>query len=395
MSTQATRIVAPTTGGMVWVERVRARPRLQASYAALKGDFRPLALSGDYHNFVSGLLAAHGIAEGAHELQLSADIDSGRSWEIPVLIAHLLTQAGDGARARHDVIWATGSLDPELNPQAADFSVSRKLELAETEFASWAAEGKSVLLLAPGGMPENDDDALRAIADVHGFEVATPTTFADLTRAIGCEAATTTSEQRDSGTPNGATSSASFEGAASSPAPASLKRIAALVTTAIAGVAVAVFALTQNASGPSTGSADTNDAASGAAQPQGATSALTVVRLSADSRADCIERIMLTKPMSRTVVAMHDGGYQIKAGAGLCGLRLVNQGSRTVDVRVTGDLVTAAIQGNDALFQGLALSPNNRAELIFARKADGLGATLIVGKTRYPLAITAPQGDNQ
>ncbi|MEL7543806.1 MAG: hypothetical protein AAGJ70_08520 [Pseudomonadota bacterium] len=383
--------MAPTTGGMVWVERVRARPRLQASYAALKGDFRPLALSGDYHNFVSGLLAAHGIADGAHELQLSADIDSGRSWEIPVLIAHLLARDDDATGNRPDIIWATGSVDPELNPQAEDFSVSRKLDLAEDGFASWAEDEKSVLLLAPAGMPAADGDALHATAEKHGFTVATPSTFAELATAVGC-AVTTAPQPSAAATPP---ASAMPEAAHIGTPPASFSRTTPLIATAVAGIALAVFALIPKGSGPSTGGAETNDAASGVAQPEGAAAALTVVRLSADSRADCIERIMLTKPMSRAVVAMRNGGYQIASGGGLCGLRLVNQGSRTVDVRLTGDLVTAAIQGNDALFQGLALSPNNRAELIFARKADGLGATLIVDEARYPLAITAPQGEEQ
>ncbi|MEL6288962.1 MAG: hypothetical protein AAFQ42_14910 [Pseudomonadota bacterium] len=439
-------IVAPTTGGLVWIERIRPRPRLQASYAALRGDFRPLTLSTDYHTFVAGPLAAHGLADTAHELLLSGDIDSGRSWEIPVLIGHLFlandqaVEAVDAARVMTEnealpaspaqdsnskrIIWATGSIDPELGPQGADFSVPRKLELSTPTFAAWQQAGHDVTLVAPAGMPDDHASRFGEVAERFGFRHGLPASFADLCAMLdvvpGELFAQTTAKTTAKTKPpdparatNAETSAPLPDHTADTRHPimrgAGARRLVLRAVGALGAVAVLAGILSSlnvlGLNGLSPGGSNPGEGASGSSTPAGSDAAatsgdgatsggpaarLTVMRLGAADRGDCIERIMQTRPMNRTVVPMHAGAYQITNSGGLCGLRFVNQHSRPLDVRVTGGLTTVAIQGNDALFQGLRLSPNAATDLIFSRPVNGLDATLFVDGAPISLAITTP-----
>ena len=83
-------VIVPTTHEPITIESLKRRRRLPASYVALKGDFRPLQISSDYDRFVRGPLQAVLGELVSFELVLDGDIDCGRSWELPVLIAHFL-----------------------------------------------------------------------------------------------------------------------------------------------------------------------------------------------------------------------------------------------------------------------------------------------------------------
>src|SRR5690606_2634536 len=130
--------VIPTTGGPLFIEGIQVRKRLKSSYAVTKGDFRPLAFSPDYARFVSGPLTGH-IDPGPYELSLSGAIDSGRSWELPVLLAHLLhaperlaasgglagEAEGTDANQATCLVWATGAVDTDLNPAPGTYEIAR------------------------------------------------------------------------------------------------------------------------------------------------------------------------------------------------------------------------------------------------------------------------------
>ncbi len=392
LNDRRTIVVAPTTGGTVWIERVRARPRLQASYAALKGDFRPLALSPDYHNFVSGPLAAHGIASGAHELLISEDIDSGRSWEIPVLIAHLLESSGrlhdTGTTTEDpsipDIIWATGSVDPELQPQGADYSVTRKCEIAAELFKEWHTDGRTAHLIVPGGMPAPDVAAVQHAAETYGFQFSIVKDFETLKSAIQFVSETSDEAQISDTEPS---------------LPPSKRPAWHMPALTVGGVAAAaaVIWLGMNAlpSDDSTASTGINGSRTGVGTTEGAGNPITLVRLGAKDRSDCIERIMLTQPMERTTIPMTNGTYRVPASGGLCGLSFINQSPRALTIRLTGDLVTAAIQGNDALFQGVALPSSDATDLIFSRPANGLTASLQLDDAAIPVVIETTEAGTQ
>lgn len=386
-----TTVVAPTTGGTVWIERVRARPRLQASYAALKGDFRPLALSPDYHNFVNGPLSAHGIVEGAHELLISEDIDSGRSWEIPVLIAHLLESAerlhatGGDEPDVPDIIWATGSVDPELNPQGADYSVARKCEIAADLFKGWQADGRTAHLIVPDGMPDTDVAAVQDVASAHGFQLTIVDDFTALKTAIQFTGDADVSTLQ--GQPE-AVSAANDERSL-------WQKPAALTAGAVAAAAALWIGVNALPSDDSNAKSGINASRNGGSTTEGTDSPITLIRLGAKDRSDCIERIMLTQPMERTTIPMTDGAYRVPISGGLCGLSFINQSTSALTIRLTGDLVTAAIQGNDALFQGVALPASDATDLIFSRSATGLTASLQLNDAAIPVVIETTEGSKQ
>lgn len=386
-------VVAPTTGGTVWIERIRARPRLQASYAALKGDFRPLALSADYHNFVSGPLSAHGIVDGAHELLISEDIDSGRSWEIPTLIAHLLASreqlhvaGNDGSDdAQPDIIWATGSVDPELHPQGADYSVARKCEIASELFAGWQGEHRTVHLIVPAGMPDNDVAAVQEAAQHHGFRLSIVDSFEALKSAIG-HTSEIEPETRQPATEAIVLSSAE---------PPIWRRPAVMAGGLVTAVGAAWLTVNALSSVPSTPTTGINGSGTSGSATEGNGNLITLVRLGAENRSDCIERIMQTQPMQRTTIPMKDGQYRVSAEGGLCGLSFINQSPKTLNIRLTGDLLTAAIQGNDALFQGVNLPASDATDLIFSRPANGLTASLQLDDAAIPVVIETAKAEQQ
>lgn len=382
-------VVAPTTGGMVRIERIRARPRLQASYAALKGDFRPLALSADYHNFVSGPLSAHGLVEGAHELLISEDIDSGRSWEIPVLIAHLLEanarldapESDADTGAQPNVIWATGSVDPELHPQAADYAVARKCEIAAPLFAEWQDQNRTVHLVVPAGMPTADVEAVRQVADTHGFDLTIASSFETMAHAIGHAAA-----------------EAPLQSSSADIGPTTLpfwRKPGPIAASALGLVAAAALTLYALGSAPSTPTAGTTPPLVAGGTTKGKISPITLVRLGANDRSDCIDRIMLTQPMTRTTIPLTNGAYRIDTAEGLCGLRFINQSPNALTIRMTGDLLTAAIRGNDALFQGVSLPTSDATDLIFSQPTNGLTASLQLDDTTIPVVIAASKEATQ
>src|SRR6516164_5843063 len=107
-------VLVPTTGALNRVLRLVARPDLPASQVIIR--YKPLTISGDYNALTAkaGPLAALGppVMPGPHQLWLAGEIESGNSWELPVLLAHLVVALGaelaeDPAKA-DIVLWSTG-----------------------------------------------------------------------------------------------------------------------------------------------------------------------------------------------------------------------------------------------------------------------------------------------
>jgi hypothetical protein len=144
-------VLIPTTGGPIVLKSLKPRAGLPASTAFAEGDFRPLPWSSDYARLCASALAPVIPGLVPHELRTSGSFDAGRSWEVPVTLAHLLVARGheivsdlDSADA---LVWATGAVDLDIIPIAGDYAVADKLALSKPLFEQ--AKGKKTLFIAP------------------------------------------------------------------------------------------------------------------------------------------------------------------------------------------------------------------------------------------------------
>jgi hypothetical protein len=177
-------VILPTTGVALRLLSLVPRPGLPHGAAFAEGDYRPLALSPDYRALVGpeGPIARHlGLPIPPHELRLSGAPESGRSWEAPVALAHLLLARGwtltpDPAEADL-TLWATGAVDLDLTLLPGDYAPERKVALS-LELLSKARS--PLAILPPGTGREAADAALRA----EGITTLLPKTLAEVLGAL-------------------------------------------------------------------------------------------------------------------------------------------------------------------------------------------------------------------
>ncbi|MET7241831.1 hypothetical protein ABZT49_00525 [Methylobacterium sp. EM32] len=167
MSPTSILIVVPTTGGPVVVRSLKARPGLPAAAAFAAGDYRPLPWSADYARLAAGGGPLSRLAEaGPYELRLSGSFDAGRSWEVPVCLAHGLVAQGHTLTSEPEaadlVLWATGAVDLDLAVLAGDYALLDKI--ARSRALLDAAERSELAVLLPDG-PERAEaeQAFRAL----------------------------------------------------------------------------------------------------------------------------------------------------------------------------------------------------------------------------------------
>ena len=150
-------ILVPTTAGPRLVTALVVRPKLPTSLVITADDYRPLGeISARYDALVGPagpLRSALGLGGGSFELRLDAAIESGRSWELPVALAHALAARGaEIAAAEPDlVVWATGALDPDLKVKPDDYHVADKLALSRAVLTRFASAGARIVMLLPPG----------------------------------------------------------------------------------------------------------------------------------------------------------------------------------------------------------------------------------------------------
>ncbi|QRE74900.1 hypothetical protein [Methylobacterium aquaticum] len=165
-------VVVPTTGGPVVLRSLKRRPGLPAPAAFAAGDYRPLPWSGDYARLAAAggplsLLAGGdaGGEAGSCELRLSASFDAGRSWEVPVSLAHGLVARGHTLAADPGaadlVLWATGAVDLDLAVLPGDYALLDKLARSRDLLAVAARADLAVLL--PEGPEAEAARAFRAL----------------------------------------------------------------------------------------------------------------------------------------------------------------------------------------------------------------------------------------
>ncbi|MCC2113806.1 MAG: hypothetical protein KDJ16_17345, partial [Hyphomicrobiales bacterium] len=126
---------------------------------------------------------ALGLDGGSFELRLDAAIESGRSWELPVALAHALAARGAEITTTEPdlVVWATGALDPDLKVKPDDYHVADKLALSRSALAEFSAAGARIALLLPPG----EDGRFAGPDDPASLADAVVRSVASLAAAIG------------------------------------------------------------------------------------------------------------------------------------------------------------------------------------------------------------------
>ncbi len=399
-------VVVPTTGGMVWVRGLKKRPRLKSSYCVMEGDFRPLKLSKDYHHFVAGPLTQIQNPPQIYELALSDNIDSGRSWEFPTLVTHLLeTQGQLGFAAPQslendgepgcDLIWATGSLDQDLAPVAADYKLLRKLELSRPLFEKCTASGRHIRIFLCAGQPAGERAAYKEIAKEFGADYYEITTLKDLTKALGIDLSTNTASSISSTNKHPqADGNISGQPLVINENNQKKKIHGGLLagTMAALGALLLWAGFSLFGSGSSTYQSDPETLAQAA-------SLFTLEELVAKDQSDCRRRIMMADRFdTRALPFTTPKGFLINSRKELCGLRVRNIGKTAFSLQLSEALQDYSIRGNNSLYRGRELRAGKASDLYLSRQPDNLQAhlTLTLGearKSRFLLEFSRPAPD--
>lgn len=117
-------------------------------------DYRPLPVSAAYQAFTAQggpLDVAFGISSSSFDLRLSARVDTGRSWELPVALAHWMQGQGHlvGVDEPELLVWATGALDLDMGVIVQDYHLERKLAASLGLLKAAVEKGCRVLVLLP------------------------------------------------------------------------------------------------------------------------------------------------------------------------------------------------------------------------------------------------------
>ena len=182
------RVFIATTEGPVAVQRITAEDPDVPSVACRDGTTEVLAISRDYTRFVergTGLVAAL-TGHGAYRLDLDRPVDGGRSWQLPVLLAHLLESAGRlaGPHEPADLaLLATGEVDRDQRVRPVG-RIAEKLAAAGDLIARHGETGPPLTVLLPAAdrtpdlearLPDGGAGAVRILAwerikDLAGLE---------------------------------------------------------------------------------------------------------------------------------------------------------------------------------------------------------------------------------
>jgi|GEM_PF-6625355 len=385
-------VIVPTTSAPITIESLKRRKRLPASYVALKGDFRPLQISSDYDRFVRGPLQAVLAELVSFELVLDGDIDCGRSWELPVLIAHWLEaaqRAGEG-KAQDDrvpLVWATGMVDADLKPLPSDYHIPRKIAACADNLAGWRADFGDVIAIVPKTAEPEEEARLRDLFAAEDIAIHFIADFEELdavlSRETGRVVQAPAAELPATGNAANQAANQAADGTAGPRPDPRRKRGGPAWLWGIAGLAaVGLFVffmpVLPNGSVSSTllgNSGDKEQAFRVAGEP-----ALSVNGLYAEDRTECIEKIFSGAPLDIQSATKTVDGFSLQTGAALCGLTFRNHSLSTIEVTLDADLIGRGIAGSSSLATPMVLGPNQSRELIFAQPPGVLSASTQVSE---------------
>ncbi|MCZ6638132.1 MAG: hypothetical protein O7C66_08065, partial [Alphaproteobacteria bacterium] len=160
------RLFIGTTDGPAEVQKVTPENREVRSVICLDGKAISLPISDDYDTFVrrpTGVVEAL-LGHSAYRVDISRPIAGGYSWQLGVLVAHILADAGRLANPEEHVrtaLWLTGEVDHKLNIGAVD-DVALKLTRAVTTFETLRDGGIELVVIVPEACLDQAKGALAA-----------------------------------------------------------------------------------------------------------------------------------------------------------------------------------------------------------------------------------------
>lgn len=349
----ATRVcvLVPTTGGTAVVCGLERKPRLPRCKVTRVGDFRAFPIEQDYHRLVEGADAALGDMGGSWHLTLSDRVETGRSWELPVLTAHRALAHGavlTGEMAEADVVlFATGAVDGALDPSGEARFVGEKLDHAAPLLAGARADARVLLVLGTGGGAEDLVAAEAAAARLPNARALTVDRF-DALEALVRESV----------------------GAA----PAERRHTPARPRLPVRGLVIGLAAVAVLAASGFGLSILLGDAPTSRTDPL---AMIAVEQLHADSRSACIEAYMTGSAL--TARALPSGGDVVVPAAPVtCSLRFRNVGAEPVRIGLDQGLAGLVIPGASPLGRRLTVVNGSFYDLVFHTPPAGRESRLTV-----------------
>lgn len=336
------RVVIPTTDGPIEICKLERLTRIPVSTMQLHGDFRQLRIAPDYHAFVTGPLTLHGISDGAWRLELDDEIDTGRSWELPVLVAHLLKEAPPRGR----LIWATGAVDGDLCPAAGNYHLDRKIEVNRSLFESARAEEREIVAILPPSEDPAELPRIRAALEELGATVHAPRDLDALRAALNAGPAKTVR------------------------LPALRRSLPWKPLLSIMGAAALITGATLYAL--STRTIETT------------LPSLAIEGLYSEGDFTCQDLIWAQTGGRRIAATLTGDTYHLSNEAPLCGVNVTNRTGSDVDLGIGSGLATMLMFANPVPD---ILKPGATARLIFSAEPGSLREVIMANGTDYRLVL--------
>jgi hypothetical protein len=191
-----THIAIATTNGLVMVQQLTEEDDDVMSLVCLGLTSKQLSVSAAYADFVkkgSGLIAKE-FGHGAWRLDISANIDSGDSWQLPVYLAHHFyakDELGNGEPEAGDVVViATGALSVTRDVKPVEHIAAKQRAAAESMVA-WQEAGVTCrwILHADNAAELNTDIEVTTLANLADLASADDTSEGPVPSAPGPAAA--------------------------------------------------------------------------------------------------------------------------------------------------------------------------------------------------------------
>ena len=150
----ATHIFIATTQGPIAVQKITEEESDVRSVVCIDGSSRPASISERYYDFVkkgTGVIARK-FGHDSYRVDISANIETGYSWQLAVYLAHQLRKhgrLGNGDPGAGDiVVIATGEVDKDLNIRKVN-SVSEKLLASSALLEEWYNGDIATIFIVP------------------------------------------------------------------------------------------------------------------------------------------------------------------------------------------------------------------------------------------------------
>ena len=184
------KVFIPTTRGVIRILSItREEPEIR-SVLCIEGSFEALPVSGNYDQFVrrpTGVIEKL-LGEGSYRTDLDGPVTQGDSWQLGILLAHILDTAGrflDSSETHPvgETIWASGEVSPSLDIRPIDH-IRRKLGESLPQLKELHDSGEAVTVLLH---PSNAEEIADLIPE--SWTVITAERVRDAVASIGVEIA--------------------------------------------------------------------------------------------------------------------------------------------------------------------------------------------------------------